>query len=293
MAKVTICSDFGAQENKICHCFHCFPTYLHEVMGLDAMSLVFQMLSFKPAFSLSSFTLIKRLFSFSSLSAIRVVSSACLRLLIFLPEILIPACASSSPAFLMMYSAYKLNKQGDSIQPWCSPFLFWNQSVVPCPVLTVASWPAYRFLKRQVRWSGIPISFTVFQFIVIHTVKGFGIVNKAEIDVFLELSCFFSDPLDVGNLISGSSGFSKSSLNIWKFVVHVLLKPGLEYFQHYFTSVWDECSCVVVWAFFGIAFLWNWNENRPFPVLWPLLNFPNVLAYWVQHFNSVIFQDLK
>ena len=93
------------------------------------------------------------------------------------------------------------------------------------------------------------------QFIVIHTVKGFGIVKKAEIDVFLELSCFFDDPSDVGNLISGSSAFSKSSLNIWKFTVHVLLKPGLENFEHYFTSMWDECSCVVVWAFFGIAFL--------------------------------------
>ena len=98
-------------------------------------------------------------FSSSSLSAIRVVSSACLRLLIFLPAILIPACASSSPAFLMMYSACKLNKQGDNIQPCRTPFPIWNQSVVPCPVLTVASWPAYRFLKRQVRWSGIPISY--------------------------------------------------------------------------------------------------------------------------------------
>ena len=99
------------------------------------------------------------------------------------------------------------------------------------------------------------------QFIVIHTVKCFGIVNKAEIDIFLELSSFFDDPEDVGNLISGSSAFSKTSLNIWKFMVHVLLKPGLENFEHYFTSMWDECNCVVVWAFFGIAFLWDWNEN--------------------------------
>ena len=91
-------------------------------------------------------------------------------------------------------------------------------------------------------------------FIVIHTVKGFGIVNKAEIDVFLELSCFFDDPSDVGNLISCSSAFSKTSLNIWKFTVHVLLKPGLENFKHYFTSMWDECNCAIVWAFFGISF---------------------------------------
>ena len=125
----------------------------HEVMGLDAMILVFWMLSFKLTFSLSSVTFIKRLFSSSSLSAIRVVSFAYLRLLISLPAILIPACTSSSPVFLMMYSTYKINKQGDKIQPWRTPFPIWNQSVVPCSVLTVTSWPAYRFLKRQVRWS--------------------------------------------------------------------------------------------------------------------------------------------
>ena len=116
------------------------------------------------------------------------------------------------------------------------------------------------------------------QFIVIHTVKGFGIVNKAEIDVFLELSCFFHDPVDVGNLISGSSAFFKTSLNIREFTVHVLLKPGLENFEHCFTSMWYEGNCVVVWAFFGIPFLWDWNENWPFLVLW---SFPNLLAYWV------------
>ena len=119
--------------------------------------------------------------------------------------------------------------------------------------------------------------------------KDFGIVNKAEVDVFLELSCFFDDPEDVGNLISGSSAFSKTSLNIWKFTVHVLLNPGLENFKHYFTSVWDDYNCAVAWAFFGIAFLWYWNENWAFPVLWPLLSFPNLLAYWVQHFHSIIF----
>ena len=89
--------------------------------------------------------------------------------------------------------------------------------------------------------------FQNFQFIVIHSVKGSGIVNKAEIEVFLELSCFFCDPADVGNLISGSSAFSKTSLNIWKFTVHVLLKRGLENSEHYFTSVWGECNCAVVW----------------------------------------------
>ena len=183
-------------------------------MGQATMIFTFWTLSFEPAFSLSSFTFIKRLFSSSLLSAIRVVSSAYLRLLIFLPAILIPACASSSLASYMMYSAYKLNKQGDNKQRWCTPFLIWNRSVVPCPVLTVASWPAYRLLRKQVTWSGIPISLRIFQFVVIHTVKGFGIVNKAEVDVFLEFSCFFDDPTDVGNLISGSSAFSKSNLNI-------------------------------------------------------------------------------
>ena len=138
------------------------PSISHEVMGPDAMILVFWMLSFRPTFSLSSFTFIKRLFSSSSLYAIRVVSSSYLRLLIFLPAILIPACASSSPAFLMMYSAYKLNKQIDNIQPWCTPFPIWNQSVVPCPVLTVASWPAYRFLKRQIRYAHLFQNFPVY-----------------------------------------------------------------------------------------------------------------------------------
>ena len=108
------------------------------------------------------------------------------------------------------------------------------------------------------------------QLVVVHTVKGFSIVNEAEVDVFPEFSRFFHDPADVGNLISGSSAFSKTSLKIWKFMVHILLKPGLENFQHYFTSVWDECNCAVVWAFFCIAFLWDWNENWPFPLLWQL-----------------------
>ena len=95
-------------------------------------------------------------------------------------------------------------------------------------------------------WSGIPISFRIFQFFVIHTIKGFGIVKKAEIDVSLELSCFFDDLVDVGNFISGFFAFSKTSWNIWKFTVHVLLKPGLENFEHYFIGMSDECNCAVV-----------------------------------------------
>ena len=127
------------------------PSVCHDVMGQNAMIFVFWMLSFKPVFSVSSFICIKRLCSFSLLSAIRVLSPEYLMLLIFLPEILIPAYALSSLAFRMMCSAYKLSKQSESIQPWNTPFPVLNQFIFPCPVLTVASWPAYRFRRRQVR----------------------------------------------------------------------------------------------------------------------------------------------
>ena len=130
------------------------PSICHEMMGPDATIFIFWMLCFKPAFYLSSFMFIKMLFSYSLLFAIRVVSSACLRLLIFLLTTLIPACGSSSPVFCMMYSPYKLSKQDDNIQPWCAPFLIWNQSVVLCPVQLIPL--AHRFLRRQIRWSGIP-----------------------------------------------------------------------------------------------------------------------------------------
>ena len=174
----------------------------------------------------------------------------------------------------MMYPAYKLNKHSDIIEPWCTPFLIWNQSVAPCSVLTVVSWPAYRFLKSRSGGLVFPsLDGNFSQFVVIHTVKIFGVVNKAKVDVFLELSSFFNDPADVGNLTSGSSAFSKSSLNIWKFMVHILLRPGLEDFELYFTSKWDECNCAVVWAFFGITFLLDWYKTWPFPGLWPLLSF--------------------
>ena len=157
MAAVTIWNDFGA--HKICHCFYFSPFYLQEMMGLDAMILSFWMLDVKPDFPLSSFILIKRFFSSSSLSVIRVVSSVYLRLLIFLPAILIPACDSSRLAFPMMYSAYKVNKQGDNI---CHQmYSFPNFEPVHCSIF----WPAYKFA-------------------------------------------------DVGNLISGSSTFSKSSLYV-------------------------------------------------------------------------------
>ena len=130
----------------------------------------------------------------------RVVSSVYLRLLLFLTVILIPACESSSPAFHMMYSACKLNKQGDSIQPWHT-FPICNQSVVSCLVLTVAFWPAYRFLKRQVWWSVIPVSFKNFPVCCDPHSQGFSTVNETEVDDFLEFLCFFYDPKNFGNLI--------------------------------------------------------------------------------------------
>ena len=140
MSAVTIHSDFRAQEEEICHYLHISPSICHEVTRLDATILVFLMFSFTPALSHSSFTL-KRHFSSSLLFAIRVVSSAYLRFLMFLPPILIPACNSSSPAFLMMCSAYRLNKQGDSRQPCHTPFQPWTNQLFHTG-FWLSSWPA-------------------------------------------------------------------------------------------------------------------------------------------------------
>ena len=160
MAAVTICSDLRAQKNKVSHCFHCFPIYLPWSEGPDATIFDFWIMSFKLAFSLSSFTFIKKLitsFTFTKGSVICI-----LRLLIFLLEILIPTCVSSSQAFHIIYSAYKLSKQGDNIQPGHTPYQIWNQFVVPCQLQTFAPWPAYTFLRREVRSSGIPICLRIF-----------------------------------------------------------------------------------------------------------------------------------
>ena len=182
---------------------------------------------------------------------------------------------------MTMYSLFVLLSQ---LEPVCCSMSRSNCCFLPCiPISQEAG---------EVVWNSHLIK-NFPPFVLIYTVKGFGVVNKTEVDDFLELSCFFYDPVNIGNLISGSSAFSKSSMNIWKFMVHVLLKPGLENFEHYFASVWDKCNCAVVWAFFGIAFLRDWNENWPFSVLWSLLSFPNLLGYWLQHFHSIIFQDLK
>ena len=125
------------------------------------------------------------------------------------------------------------------------------------------------------------------QFVVIHTVKSVNIINEAEVDVFLQFPFFLYDPTNVGNLIS-SSAFSKSCLTIWKFSLYAVLKPILKDFEHNLLSLWNEHSCMVLWAFFDSALLWDWNENWPSSVLWPLLSFPNLLTYWVQHFKSNI-----
>ena len=168
------------------------PSICHEVMGPDAMTFVSECWVLSQLFH-SPRSPSLRVSSSSLLSAIRVLSYTYLRLLIFFLAILIPACASSSLVFWMIYSEYKLNNQGDNIQPWHTPFPIWNQYIVSCLVLSTASWPAYRFCRRQVRWCGIPISWRIFEFVVIHTVTGFGIVNEAEVDVLLEFSCFFYD----------------------------------------------------------------------------------------------------
>ena len=129
------------------------------------------------------------------------------------------------------------------------------------------------------------------QFVVIHTVKGSNVFKEAEVDIFLEFSFSMIQRVSaIWSLVplpflnpawtSGSTWFTYS----WK--------PGLENFEHYFTSMWDECNCVVVRTFFGVVLLWDWNEKWPFPVLWPVLSFPNLLAYWVQHFHSIIFQEI-
>ena len=253
------------------------------------------MLSFKPAIVLSSFTFIKRHFSSASNSDISVESSAYLGFFIFLLAILIPACNSFKTAFHMMYSVYKLNKQGNNIQPWCIPFqygnsLFCSMSNSNCCFLICIQ---FSLEAGQVVW-GSYLFQNFPQFIVIHMVKDFGIVNKAEVDFIFWISlAFFDDPMDVGNLSSGSTVFSKSRLNICKFLVHILLKPHLENFPYCFASMWDEANCVVVWSSFAIAFLWDWNENWPLPFLLALLSFQNLLAYWVQHLKSIVFWDLK
>ena len=179
--------------------------------------------------------LIKRLFSSSSLSAIRLVSSIYLRLLIFLQAVLIPVCESFSLAFHIMQSAFKLNNLGDSVQTWHTPFLILNQSYVPCLFLTVASSSAYRFPSRQVRWNDIPVCIRIFQFVVIHTIKDFSVVNKAEVDVFWNSLAF--------SLI-------QQMLSIWSLVPLPFLNSACTSGSSRFTYCWS-----LAWRIFNIILL--------------------------------------
>ena len=150
-------------------------------------------------------------------------------------------------------------------------------------------WPKYWSFSFSINPSKeVPglISFRMdwLDLLAVHIVKGFSLVNEA--DVFLELSCLLYEPTNVGNLISA---FSKPSCTSWKFSVHLLLKPSLKDFKHNLASMWNEHNCAVVWTLFGTALLQDWNGNWPSPVLWPLMNFPNLLIYWLQHFNSITF----
>ena len=190
-----------------------------------------------------------------------------------------------------MYSAYKLNKQGDNTQPWRTPFHIWNQSVVPCPVWTVASWPAYRFLRRQVRWSGIPISSRIFQFVVIHTVKGFSIVNDTKVDVFLELSWFLMIQwiLAIWSLVplpflnatwtSEISQFTYCCSLAWRILSITLLAYEM-------SAIVQQFEHSLALPFFGIGMKTDLFQSCGY--CWV---FSNLLAYWVQHFHSIIFQD--
>ena len=164
--------------------------------------------------------------------------------------------------FRLMYPAYKLNKQGNNIQPWRTLFpnlapVHRSMSGSNCCFSTCIQ--VLQEAGRVVCYSHLFKNFS--QFVVIHTVKGFSLGNEAEVDIFLKFSCFFYDPMDVADFISGSSAFSKSSLYIWKFSFHILLKPSLKDFEQYLASMWNECNCVVVWTFFSTAFLWDWDEN--------------------------------
>ena len=142
--------------------------------------------------------------------------------------------------------------------------------------------------QEAVRWSGVPISFRIFRFVVTQS-QALGESIKPKQTFFRNSLAFLmiQQMSAIWSLVP--LPFLNPDVSIWKFTVHVLLKPGLANFEHYFASVWDECNCVVVWTFFGIVFLWDWSKNWPFPVLWPLLGFPNVLTYWVECFDRIIF----
>ena len=181
--------------------------------------------------------------------------------------------------FGMRYSAYKLNRQDDNMLL----YTFISFESVSCPISSsnccfLTCIQVSQETGKVVWYSHLFRNFP--KFVTIHRVESFRGVKKAEVHVFLKLPCFLEDPTNVFNLISCSSASLKASLYIWKFSVHVLLKPSLKDFEHKLASIWNECNCMVVWIFFGIAFLWDFSENWPFPFLWPLLGSVNLLTYW-------------
>ena len=194
----------------------------------------------------------------------------------------------------MMYSACKLNKQGDSIQPWHIPFQFWTSpmfhvSVSDCCFLTCiqVSQEAGKVVWYSHVFKNLP------QFVVIHTVEGFRIVNEAEVDVFLKFPYFFYDPADVGNLISDSSAFSKSSLYAWTFSVHVLLKPTLKDFECYLVSMWNEYSSVVVWTIIwhcpSVGLDWELTFSSPVAIA-EFSKFPGILSAALSQYHPLGFE---
>ena len=184
-----------------------------------------------------------------------MVSSAYQRLLIFLPEILTSTCDSSSPAFHIMYSEYKLNKQSDCSQPCHTHFPIVNQSVIQCPVLTVASWPAYRFLRRQVRWPSTPINLRIFYSLLwFFTVKGFSIVNEAEIGSFSRIPLLSPWLMNVDSLICLLCPF-ETQLVHWNFSVQVPLKPTLKDFE--ITLLDCEVSTVMCILCASLNIVWH------------------------------------
>ena len=143
-------------------------------------------------------------------------------------------------------------------------------------------------VSQKVRWSGIPISLKILHSLSWSTQLK-ALAQSMKQMFFLKFPCFFLWYNRCWQLDLWSLCLFKIQVYIWKFLVHVLLKPGLKDFERYLASMWNVCCGAVVWTFFGIAVFWDWNENGHFLVLWPLLGFPNLLAYWGQHFNSIIF----
>ena len=240
-----------------------FPLGLTGLISLQFLECcILSQLFYPPLSPLSGGSLVPLNF------VIRVVSSAYVRLLIFVPAILIPACDSSSPAFCMIYSAQKLDKQGNNIQSSCTPFTILNQSVVPCKILTVASWPTYRFFRRQVRWSGTPVSLKEFSTVCCDPYsQRFSCSSWSRSRYFSEtplLSPWCNEYWQSDLWFSVSS---KPSLYIWKFLVPELLKPSLKDFENNLVSMWNEHSYKPVWTFVGTALFRDWNEN------WQILHY--------------------